>query len=63
MLFRNADSPNRQSKQPFHHEFISDFHMDYDVGLTSNNSSLAVNKKELWSQKTLLLKRPSWILV
>ena len=44
MLFRNADSPNRQSKQPFHHEFISDFHMDYDVGLTSNNSSLAVNK-------------------
>ena len=45
MLFRNTDSPNRQSKQPFHHEFISDFHMDYDVSLTSNNSSLAVNKK------------------
>ena len=36
MFFRIADSPNRQSKQPFHHEFISDFHMDYDVGLTSN---------------------------
>ena len=47
MLFRSTDSPNRQSKQPFHHEFISDFLMDYDVGLTSNNSSLAVNKKEL----------------
>ena len=31
--------------------------MDYEVGLTSNNSSLAVNKKGLWSQKTLLLKR------
>ena len=47
MLFRNTDSPNRQSKQPFYHEFISHFHMDYDVGLTSNNSSLAVNKKGL----------------
>ena len=47
MLFRNTDSPNRQSKQPFHHEFISDFHMDYGVGLTSNNNSLAVNKKGL----------------
>ena len=46
MLFRNTDSPNRQSKQPCHHEYISDFHMDYDVGLTSN-SSLAVNKKGL----------------
>ena len=34
MLFRNTDSPNRQSKQPFHHEFISDLHiMDYDVEL------------------------------
>ena len=59
MLFRNIDSPNRQSKQPFHHECISHFHMDYDVGLASNNSSLAVNKKGLRSQKTLLLKRPS----
>ena len=60
MLFRNTDSPNRQSKQSFHHEFISDFHMDYDVGLTSNNSSLAVNKKRtLITKKTLLLKRPS----
>ena len=59
MLFRNTDSPNRQSKQPFHHEFISDFHMDYNVGITGNNSSLAVNKKRLRSQKTLLLKRPS----
>ena len=39
MLFRYTDSPNRRSKQPFHHEFISDFHMEYDVGLTSNNSS------------------------
>ena len=47
MLFRNTDLPNRQSKQPFHHEFFSDFHMDYDVGLTSNNSSLAANKKGL----------------
>ena len=47
MFFRNTDSPNRQSKQPFHHEFISDFHMDYDAGLTSNNSSLAVIKKGL----------------
>ena len=47
MLFRDTDSPNRKSKQPFHHEFIFDFHMDYDVGLTSNNSSLAVNKKGL----------------
>ena len=47
VLFRNADSPNRQSKQPFHHEFISDFHMDYDVGVTSNNSSLVVNTKGL----------------
>ena len=47
MLFRNTDSLNRQSKQPFHHEFFSDFHMDYDVGLTSNNSSLVVNKKGL----------------
>ena len=48
MLFRNTDSPNRQSKQPFHHAFISDFHtMEYDVGLTNNNSSLAVNKKGL----------------
>ena len=46
MLFYNTDSPNRQSKQPYH-EFISGFHMDYDVGLTSNNSSLAVNKKGL----------------
>ena len=63
MLFRNTDSPNGQFKQPFHHKFISDFHMNYDVGLTSNNSSLAVNKKGLWSQKTLLLKRPAWILV
>ena len=26
------NSPNRQSKRPFHHEFISDFHMNYDVG-------------------------------
>ena len=43
----NTYSPNRQSKQPFHQEFISNFHMDYDVGLTSNNSSLAVNKKGL----------------
>ena len=25
----NTDSPNRQSKQPFHHEFISDFHMTF----------------------------------
>ena len=33
MLFRNTDSPNRQSKQPFHHEFINDFHMGYDAGL------------------------------
>ena len=40
-LFRNTtlkqlaytDSPNRQSKQPFHHGFMSDFHMDYDLGL------------------------------
>ena len=47
MLFRNTDSPNRQSKQPFHYAFISGFHMDYDVGLTTNNSSLAVNKKGL----------------
>ena len=47
MLFRNTDSPNRQSKPPFLHKFISDFHMDYDVALTSNNSSLAVNKKGL----------------
>ena len=47
MLFRSTDSPNRQSKQLFHHEYISDFHMDYDVGVTSNNSSLAVNKKAL----------------
>ena len=47
MLFRNTNSPNRQSKQPFDHEFISDFYMDNDVGLTSNNSSLAVNKKGL----------------
>ena len=46
-LFRYTNSPNKQSKQPFYHEFISDFHMDYDVGLTSNNSSLAVNKKGL----------------
>ena len=46
MLFRNTDSPIRQSKQPFHHEFISDFHTDYDAGLTSN-SSLAVYKKGL----------------
>ena len=45
-----------QSKQPFHSEFISDFHMDYKVDLTSNNNSLAVNKKGLRSQKTLLLK-------
>ena len=45
MLFRNTDSPNRQSKQPFHHEFISDFHMEDDVGPTSNNNSLAVNKE------------------
>ena len=47
MLFRNTDSPNRQSKQPFDYAFISGFHMDYDVGLTTNNSSLAVNKKGL----------------
>ena len=47
MLFRNTDSLNKQSKQPFHHEYISDFHMNYDVSLTSNNSSLAVNKKGL----------------
>ena len=47
MLFRNTDSPNRQSKKPFHDEFIFDFHMDYNVGLTSNNNSLAVSKKGL----------------
>ena len=47
MLFRNTDSLNRQFKKPFHHEFIFDFYMDYDVGLTSNNSSLAVNEKGL----------------
>ena len=47
ILFRNTDSPNGQSKQPFHLEFISDFHMDYDAGPTSNDSSLAVYKKGL----------------
>ena len=47
MLFCNTDSPNRQSKQPFHHEFISDCYMVYDVSLTSNNSSLAINTKRL----------------
>ena len=40
MLFRNTDSPKRQSKQSCHHEFISDFHWDYDVvGLTSKDDS------------------------
>ena len=31
-----TDSPNMQSNQPFHYEFVSDFHMGYDVGYRPN---------------------------
>ena len=46
LAYTDSPSTGRQCRQPFHHEFISDFHMDYDdTGLTIAASPLIIKEK------------------